>query len=133
MLFRSLGKVVTVYPWPKDFTTLKPRLVKLLPCDDLLPKYSQTVEQLAQVIEESDPVDMIGYLADIWLSSRIYEIFYDTGLAAAAAQAQQLDGSLGKMKKESQVVRLKYRKAKKSDIDNSLREVFSAKMVAARK
>ena len=129
----KLGKVVAVYPWPKDFTTLKPRLVKLLPCDDLLPKYSQTVEQLAQVIEESDPVDMIGYLADIWLSSRIYEIFYDTGLAAAAAQAQQLDNSLGKMKKESQVVKLKYRKAKKSDIDNSLREVFSAKMVAARK
>ena len=127
-----MGKVTLVYPWPKDFTTTKPRAVKLLPCDDLLSKQVQTVEQFHQVIEESDPVDMIGYLADLWMSSKVYEIFFDTSLAAASAQTQQLDNSLGKMRKERDLVKMKYRKAKRGDIDKSLREVFSARMMVAK-
>ena len=101
-----IGKVIIVYPWPKDYTTTKPRAVKLLPCEDLLPKQSQTVERFHRVLEESDPLDMTGYLADLWLSSKIYEIFFDTNLAAAAAQTQQLDSSLTKMRKERDVVKL---------------------------
>jgi ATP synthase F1 gamma subunit len=125
-----IGKVVAIYPWPKDYTVIKARSIKLLPCEDLLPKQKQSVESFKQVIEESDPVDMIGYLANLWLSSKILEIFYDTNLAAAAAQTQQLDNSLGKMRKEREVVKLKYRKARRGDIDKSLREVFSARMMA---
>lgn len=124
-----LGRVTVVYPWPKDYTVIKPRAVKLLPCEELLPQQPQTAG-IKQIIEESDPVDMAGYLADMWLSSRIYEIFYDTNLAAASAQTQQLDSSLGKMRKERDVVKLKYRKARRGDIDKSLREVFSARMMA---
>jgi len=127
-----IGKVIIVYPWPKDYNTTKPRAVKLLPCEDLLPKQTQTVERFHQVIEESDPLDMTGYLADLWLSSKIYEIFFDTNLAAAAAQTAQLDNSLGKMRKEREVVKLKYRKAKRGDIDKSLREVFSARMMVTK-
>ena len=125
-----LGRVVVVYPWPKDYTVIKPRAVKLLPCEDLLPQQEQTVERFKQVLEESDPIDMTGYLANLWLSSKIYEIFYDTNLAAASAQTQQLDNSLGKMRKERDVVKLKWRKARRGDIDKSLREVFSARMMA---
>jgi ATP synthase F1 gamma subunit len=127
-----VGKVIIVYPWPKDYTVTKPRAVKLLPCEDLLPKQAQTVEKFRRVIEESDPLDMTGYLADMWLSAKIYEIFFDTNLAAAAAQTQQLDNSLGKMRKEQVVVKLKYRKAKRNDIDKSLREVFSARMMVTK-
>ena len=127
-----LGRVVVVYPWPKDYTVIKPRAVKLLPCEDLLPQQAQNIEKFSRVIEESDPIDMIGYLSDLWLSAKIYEIFYDTNLAAASAQTQQLENSLGKMRKERDVVKLKYRKAKRGDIDKSLREVFSAKMMAAK-
>lgn len=127
-----LGKVVLVYPWPKDYTVIKPRSIKLLPCEDLMPKQQQTVEQFQQVIEESDPLDMTGYLANLWISSKIYEIFFDTDLSAASAQTQQLDSSLTKMKKEREVVKLKYRKARRSDIDKSLREVFSARMMATK-
>ena len=103
-----MGKVLIVYPWPKDYTVTKPRAVKMLPCEDLLPKQAQTVEKFRRVLEKkSDPIDMTGYLADLWLSSKIYEIFFDTNLAAAAAQTQQLDSSLTKMKKEREVVKLK--------------------------
>ena len=127
-----VGRVIIVYPWPKDYTVTKPRAVKLLPCEDLLPKQTQTVESFRRVLEESDPIDMTGYLADLWLSSKIYEIFFDTNLAAASAQTQQLDNSLGKMRKERDVVKLKYRKAKRNDIDKSLREVFSARMMVSK-
>jgi ATP synthase F1 gamma subunit len=127
-----IGRVTIVYPWPKDYTVTKPRAVKLLPCGDLIPKQAQTVEKFRHVIEESDPLDMTGYLADLWLSSKIYEIFFDTNLAAAAAQTQQLDNSLGKMRKEQVVVKLKYRKARRNDIDKSLREIFSARMMVAK-
>ena len=127
-----IGKVIIVYPWPKDYTVIKPRAVKLLPCEDLLPQQRQSVESFSQVIEESDAVDMIGYLSDLWLSSKIYEIFYDTNLAAASAQTQQLDNSLGKMRKERDLVKLKYRKARRGDIDKSLREVFSARMMTTK-
>lgn len=129
----KIGKISVVYPWPKEFGLIKPRLVRLLPCEHVLRKQAQLMEVSKYVIEESDPVDTIGYMANIWLTSRLYEIFYDTALAAAAAQTQQLDNSATKMKKEVQLVRLKYRKAKRSDIDKSLREVFSAKMMAAAK
>lgn len=124
-----IGKVVVIYPWPKDYTVIKPRAIKLLPCEDLLPQQRQSVERFRQVLEESDSVDMIGYLSNLWLSSKIYEIFYDTNLAAASAQTQQLDNSLGKMRKERDLVKLKYRKARRGDIDKSLREVFSARMM----
>lgn len=127
-----IGKAILVYPWPKDYTVIKPRAIKLLPCEDLLPQQKQSVESFRRVLEESDPVDMIGYLSDLWLSAKIYEIFYDTNLAAASAQTQQLDSSLGKMRKERDVVKLKYRKARRGDIDKSLREVFSAKMMASK-
>ena len=125
-----LGRVTAIYPWPKDYTVIKPRAIKLLPCESLLPQQTQVVENSKQLIEESDSMDMTGYLADLWLSSKIFEIFFDTNLAAASAQTQQLDNSLGKMKKEREAVKLKYRKARRGDIDKSLREVFSARMMA---
>jgi ATP synthase F1 gamma subunit len=128
-----LGKIVLVYPWPKDYTVIKPRAVKLLPCEDLLPVQKQSVESFKRVVEESDPVDMMGYLADLWLSAKIFEIFYDTNLAAASAQTQQLDNSLGKMKKERDITKLRWRKARRGDIDKSLREVFSARMMTLKK
>lgn len=125
-----IGRVIAVYPWPKDYTVIKPRAVKLLPCEELLPQQTASVDFFKQLIEESDPIDMMGYLADMWLTSKIYEIFFDTNLAAASAQTQQLENSLGKMRKEREVVKLKYRKARRGDIDKSLREVFSARMMA---
>jgi ATP synthase F1 gamma subunit len=125
------GRVKVVYPWPKDLQTVKARVVKLLPCDFII-QQKQTVEEFEHVIEESDPLEIIGYLAHLWTSSKIYEMMFDTSIAAVSAQSQQLDTSLNNVKKESQGVRLRYRKARKGDIDKSLREVFSSRIMAAR-
>ena len=126
------GRVIVVYPWPKDLQTVRARVVKLLPADFIFQKQAQTVESFSKVIEESDPLEIIGYLAALWTSSKIYEVMLDTSIAAVAAQSQQLDTSLMNVKKESANVKLKWRKARKGDIDKSLRETFSSRLMTKR-
>ena len=127
-----LGKVMVVYSFPKSFEMQRPKVVKLLPCDDLISKQAQFVETFERVILESEPKDITGFLSNLWITTRLYEIFFDTIIAAASAQSQFLEDSVEKMKKQQRVVRMKYRKAKKGDIDKSLRETFSARMMATK-
>lgn len=129
----KFGKVKVIYPWPKDLQTVRARSVSLLPCDFIVQKQKQKVEQFTKVIEESDPLEVIGYLANLWTSSKIYEMMFDTSIAAVSAQSQQLDTSLTNVKKEGLTVKMKYRKARKNDIDKSLREVFSSRLMAGRR
>ncbi len=128
-----LGKVIVIYSWPKTFDIQKPRVVKLLPCDELISKQAQFVDVVEKVIEESEPKEVIGFLANLWVTTRLYEIFVDTIISSASAQAQFLDDSVDKMKKDRERIKVKYRKAKKGDIDKSLRETFTARMLATAK
>jgi len=127
-----LGSILVVYPWSKTFNLQKPRTVKLLPCDELLTKQAEFVDSIESVINESDPVDVIGYLADMWLVCRIYEIMHDTSISEAAAQSQQLEASVQRMKKDKKGIASAFAKAKKGDIDKSMREVFTSRMMTRR-
>ncbi len=127
-----LGKAVVVYPWSKSFNLQKPRAIKLLPCDELLSKQQEFVDAIEQVILESDAVDIIGYLADMWLVCRIYEMMHDTAISESAAQSQQLEASVQKMKKDKKGIAAAFGKARKGDIDKSMREVFTARMMIKR-
>jgi len=127
-----MGKVIVVYPWSKSFNLQKPRAVKLLPCDELLSKQQEFVDAIEQVILESDAIDIIGYLADMWLVCRIYEMMHDTAISEAAAQSQQLEASVQKMKKDKKGIAAAFGKARKGDIDKSMREVFTARMMTKR-
>ena len=40
----KIGKVLVVYPWPKDLQTVKARVVKLLPCGFIFQKQKQKVK-----------------------------------------------------------------------------------------
>jgi F0F1-type ATP synthase gamma subunit len=127
-----LGKAIVVYPWSKTFNLQKPRAVKLLPCDELLTKQQEFVDSVEQVIMESDPVDTISYLADMWLVCRLYEMMHDTSISEAAAQSQQLEASVQKMKKDKKGISTAFSKARKGDIDKSMREVFTSRMMTKR-
>ena len=126
---KRIGKVIVCYSWPKSFETQKTRAVKLLPCEELIHKQAQFVDTFEKVIEESDPFEVIGYLSNLWITTRLYEIFTDTFIASAAAQSSFLEDSVDKMKKEKNKTAMRFRKAKKGDIDKSLRETFSARMI----
>jgi len=132
MINDRLGKALVIYPWSKSFNIQKPRIVKLLPCDELLTKQQEFVDSIEQVILESDALDIIGYLADMWLVCRIYEMMHDTQISEAAAQSQQLEASVQKMKKDKKGIAAAFGKAKKGDIDKSMREVFTSRMMTKR-
>ena len=127
-----LGKILVVYPWSKNFNLQKPRTIKILPCDELLTKQAEFVDSIESVINESDPVDVIGYLADMWIVCRLYEIMHDTQISESAAQSQQLESSLQKMKKDKKGIAAAFGKARKGDIDKGMREVFTSKMMIKR-
>lgn len=127
-----LGKIIVVYPWSKTFNLQKPRSIKLLPCDELLTKQAEFVDSIEKVIQESDAVDIISYLADMWLVCRMYEMMHDTSISEAAAQSQQLEASVQKMKKDKKGIASAFAKAKKGDIDKSMREVFTSRMMSRR-
>ncbi|MBF0385633.1 MAG: F0F1 ATP synthase subunit gamma [Candidatus Omnitrophica bacterium] len=128
-----MGKVIVCHTFPKTFDTQRPRRVKLLPCDELITKQTQFATEFSNVLEESEPKEIIGFLSNLWVTTRIYEMLIDTLIASAAAQAKFLEDSVEKMKKERQKSAINFRKAKKSDIDSSLRETFSARMVAQKR
>lgn len=124
-----LGKVVICHSWPKSFDTQKYRSSRLLPCDEIIAQQSQFIDEFSNVIQESEPEAMIEFLANLWITSRLFEILVDTTIASAAAQSSFLEDRVGEMKKQVVKVRMKYRKARKGDIDKSLRETFSARMM----
>lgn len=125
----ELGKVVICHAWPKSFDVQKYRSKRILPCDEIVGQQSQFIDEFSNVIQESSPEAMIEFLAKLWITSRIYEILVDTTIASAAAQSSFLEDRVDDMQKEVKKVRLKYRKARKGDIDKSLRETFVARMI----
>ena len=127
-----IGRVIAVYPWSKSFMVQKPRVSKLLPCDELLTKQTDFVNAIERVIEESDPVEVISHLANMWVACRVYEMLHDTTISEAAAQSQQLEGNLQKMQKEKKGIQLVFSKARKGDIDKSMREVFTSRLMTRR-
>lgn len=124
-----LGKVIVIYSWPKSFEIQKPRVLKLLPCDDLISKQAQHVDSFEKVIEESNSSEVIGYISNLWITTRLFEILVDTIIASSAAQANFLNDCINNMKKERARIKLKFRKAQKGDIDKGLRETFTARMM----
>ena len=132
VMMGRLGKVLVVYPWSKNFNLQKPRTIKLLPCDELLTKQAEFVDTIEKVLNESDPLEIIGYLADMWLVCRLYEMMHDTSISESAAQSQQLEASIQKMKKDKKGIAAAFTKARKGDIDKSMREVFTSRMMSRR-
>lgn len=124
-----LGKVVICHSWPKSFDTQKYRTSRLLPCDEIIVQQSQFIDEFSNIIQESEPVAMIEFLANLWITSRIFDILVDTTIASAAAQSSFLEDRVSEMKKQVIKVRMNYRKARKGDIDKSLRETFIARMM----
>jgi F0F1-type ATP synthase gamma subunit len=125
----ALGRVLTVYPKAKAIDFIAPAVVRLLPSEELLTKQREIKDTVEKVIVESDLNEIIHYLAELWLTGRMYEMLEDCVIAGYAAQSQQLESSLEKLKKDKKGLMVGFRKAKKSDVDKSLREVFTSKMM----
>lgn len=130
---RRFGRLIAVYPRAKSLNLIKPCAVTLLPSEELLAQQSERKDTVDKVIIESNPDDIIHYLAELWLTCRIYEMLEDCLIAGFASQSQQLEASLDRLKKEKKGLMMDFHKAKKSDIDRSLREVFTSNLMTSLK
>jgi hypothetical protein len=116
----------------------------LLPCGNLfdqsdtpaLPALRGPKRFLAEareVIVESSFDDMVSYLAGIWVTSKLFEVFEDGKLAEFGARAMHLEGSLQKVEKEYSKTRQRCVKATHELVDKGMRESFAAKSTKRRK
>ena len=78
------------------------------------------------MIVESSFSDMVEYLAGVWVTSKLYEVFEDSKLAEFSARAMHLEDSVQKLEKEEKDLRHKCFKAAHEKIDKGMRESFAA-------
>lgn len=136
------GKAICVYVWAKSFNILKPRVVKLLPAEELLaaPEEGEEPGSLSNVfakrqkfISESSIDGLMKVLADIWVSCRLFEMISDSLLAEAAAQAQQLEAAIEGLGKEKKGLVLSFKKASRGDLNKAMREVFTSSKICRKR
>lgn len=137
MMSGAIGRVVVVYIWAKSFNVLKPRVVRLLPASELLG--SEDDDDMAggsgggpKFIQESSIDGIMKILADVWVSSRLYEMISDTQLAESAAQAQQLESAMEGLSKEKKGMVMAFKKSQRGDLNKAMREVFTSSSVCKR-
>ncbi len=133
----SSGKAIAVYIWAKSFNVLKPRIVKLLPAEELLGGAGDEEESYGHTgrrfITESTIDGIMKVLADVWVSSRLFEMISDTQLSEAAAQAQQLESAIEGMSGEKKGLVMAFKKSQRGDLNKAMREVFTSSSVTRKK
>ena len=112
-------------------------MANILPCGELFDLEAESevsqrvigkklVAEASKVIVESSFSDMLEYLAGVWVTSRLFELFEDSKLAEFSARAMHLEGSFDKIQTEYKKVKHQAFKAAHEQIDKGMRESFSA-------
>ena len=78
------------------------------------------------VYVESKLEDMLEYLASVWVTSKLFEVFEDSKLAEFSARAMHLEGSVQKVEKTHDKLKRQVLKASHEKIDKGMREGFAA-------
>ncbi|MDI6774500.1 MAG: F0F1 ATP synthase subunit gamma [Verrucomicrobiota bacterium] len=140
VLQRRMGKVVVVYPKPVSFASQTIETINLLPCAELFDVRAESAvaarvegrgfmtearRAARRLIVESSLSDMLEYLAGVWVTSKLYEIFEDSKLAEFSARAMHLEGSFDKVQKEQKKIKHQAFKAAHEQIDKGIRESFA--------
>ena len=138
VLERRIGQVALAFPRPISFTQQTVEVIRVLPCADLFEKQpdnadeakpagSRVIARARQIIVESSFDDMVKYLAEVWVASRLYEVFEDSKLAEYAARAMHLEGSAQKLEKDLKKLKHQCFRATHELIDKGMRESFSSR------
>ncbi len=139
VLGRRMGRVMIAYPRPLSFSAQTIETINILPCAALFDAAadSEVAHHLAgtrgfladarKVIVESRFSDIVEYLAGVWVTSKLFEVFEDSKLAEFSARAMHLEGSSQKVEAERKKLEHKCFKAAHEMIDKGMRESFAAR------
>lgn len=136
VLARRMGRVLVAYPRPLSFTAQVIEVISLLPCAELFDSGAESdvsqhtgprlLSDARNVIVESSFSDIVQYLAAVWVTAKLFEIFEDSKLAEFSARAMHLENSFQKVEKEHKKLKRMCFKAAHELIDKGMRESFAA-------
>jgi F0F1-type ATP synthase gamma subunit len=134
VLERRIGRVAVVYPRPLSFTRQVVEVANLLPCATLFEHSGELEAGLLgspwlrrQAVVESPLSEMAAYLAGVWVTSKLLEIFDDSKLSEFAARAMHLEGSVQKLQQENKKLKYRFFRAAHEHVDKGMRESFTSK------
>lgn len=144
ILAKRMGKVVVAYARPLSFTAQEVACTNILPCSELFERVTHAVgdgksaankfiSDSSKVIVESSFVDMVSYLAGVWVTSKLSLVFEDSKLAEFSARAMHLEGSHQKISETHGKLKHKVFKATHELIDKGMRECHAAKQIKEKK
>ncbi|MBI4430398.1 MAG: F0F1 ATP synthase subunit gamma [Candidatus Omnitrophica bacterium] len=127
---KKFMSVQVVYPHAISLVNQKIEQATLLP----LPRDSAASASdidLSQAILESSLVHMLEFLAYLRVGSRLEDIFGISRVAEMAARYMRLEESTQKIQEMNRKLKLQYFRLRHAVIDQSMRELFSARMLYA--
>jgi len=144
VLEKRMGHVFIAHPVALSFSAQTIRVENILPCGHLFDEMAETevsrrtrgqrfLEEMRKVVVESSFSDMSEYLAGVWTTSKLFEMFEDSKLAEFSARTMHLEGSLQKLEETEKKFRHLFFKAAHERIDKGMRDSFSATKVTKAK
>ena len=139
VLERRMGRVEVVYPQSLSFTRHSIEAIRLLPCAELFDRAAETevaervhhvgfIADARRVAVESDFKALLDHLVEVWVSSKLFEVFEDSKLSEFSARAIHLEGSHQKLQEELKKLKHEAFRAAHEKVDKGMREGFSAQM-----
>ena len=126
----KIGPVIGVFADPVSFSTQRATVVNFLPAHDVYPKEMNVNVDPKDIIYKESKIDhVMDYLAQIWITNKLYNMFQDNKMSEYAAQAMQLEGSLQNLSELNRKLKLQFVKKRSELIDTSLREIVAALLV----
>src|SRR3989338_1936816 len=128
----KIGALAVVYPRALSLVNQRVEMVKLLPYS----KDQATSEEgprvhFSQMILESTPEGVLEYLVYLLIGHKLKEVFSRSRLAELAARYMHLEESSQKIQDLTKSLKLKYFRLRHEMIDQSMRELFSARSIYA--
>ena len=126
------GRFVVVYPKPITMSFQKATVETMLPCEQWISDKGSQSDIPQETLWESEPRDILSYVATFWVEHRLDEIFSMMRVAELGARVMNLEGSFQEVIRQGKKIKLQYHRARHEVIDRSMREVFASQLLFGR-
>lgn len=136
-LRHKIGKVIVTYPKFISFSQQEVETLDLLEWLKNPPAVSSphdTISELPLEFSYEPFLDKVAdYLLRLWLTHKIYEIYWHSKLSEFAARMMHLESSLQELSDMKNKLNLQYFKSKHEITDRTIRDIFGGLLTTKRK
>ncbi len=136
-LRHKIGKVTVTYPKFISFSQQEVQTLNLFEWLKNPPAVSSpddTTPELPLEFSYEPFLDKVAdYLLRLWLTHKIYEIYWHSKLSEFAARMMHLEGSLQELSEMKKKLTLQYFKGKHESTDRNIRDIFGGLLATKRK